>query len=121
LPEVEVTSKDGMLFIYRPVFVGPILDSAPDFYQAVKGSEIDAIVRVSALGMNGDLLGYGARSVITRPAHAVRILKGDVLALYYFVSDPDPEHAAGFARERAMDFVRAFGWDDVRFELEKIE
>jgi hypothetical protein len=119
--EVEVVSRDGMLFVYRPGNVGAIMDADPEFYRKAGESMLDSISRVSTDGMNGELLGYGARDMVTRPAYGVKILKGDELALYYFVSDPDPVHAAEFAERRAMDFVRAFGWDDIRFVLEKLE
>lgn len=52
-----------------------------------------------------------------RPAHEVRIFRGKELLIYYFASDPDPEHAAKFAAERATDFECAFGWEDVKFEF----
>ena len=122
LPEgVEVASRDGMLFVFRPEKVSAIMDSNPAFYRKAGESLIDSISRVSASGMNGELLGYGAKDMLTRPAHEVRIFKGEHLLLYYFVSDPDPKHAVRFARTRAEDFVRAFGWDDVSFRLEKMD
>lgn len=119
--EVEVISRDGMLFIYRKEAILPLLDSDLEFYRPNGETDIEAIVRVSSLGMNGELLGYGAKSMLTRPAHEVRIFKGEDLLLYYFVSDPDQKHAARFARTRADDFVRAFGWQDVSFRLEKMD
>ncbi len=118
---VEVQSRDGMLFIYQKEPVRIILDSDPEFYRPGGESDIDAIARVSANGVNGELLGYGARSILDRPAHQVRIFKGNDILMYYFVSDPDPKHAAGFAKARTLDFERAFGWDDVRFELTKVD
>ncbi len=117
---VEVHAQDGMLFIYRPEAVHPILDADPAFYRRKGESDLAAIARVSAVGMNGDLLGYGARSMTVRPAHAVRIFRGSALLLYYFVSTPDEKLAARFARDRALDFVHAFGWSDVGFELEPL-
>lgn len=110
-----------MLFIYRKEAVRPLLDSDPEFYRPNGESDIEAIARVSSLGINGELLGYGAKSMTTRPAHEVRIFKGGKVLMYYFVSDPDPKHAARFARTRADDFVRAFGWQDVSFRLEKMD
>ena len=118
IPEgVEVDSRDGMLFIFRPEKVSAIMDLDPEFYQKRGESLIDSISRVSASGMNGELLGYGAKDMVTRPAHEVRIFKGEDLLLYYFLSDSDPKRAATFASARAEDFVRAFGWDDVSFRL----
>ena len=69
--------------------------------------------------MNGELLGYGARHMLENPAHEVKIYKGSDLILYFFVSSPDEAVANHIATERATDFVKAFGWDDVRVELTK--
>lgn len=118
---VEVVARDGMLFVYRPEAVQPIVDSDPGFYKRSGESLLDSIARISADGMNGDLLGYGSRSTTERPAHAVGIFKGKDLVLYYFVSDPDPDHASDYARRRAEDFTRAFGWDDVGFKIDKLD
>lgn len=51
------------------------------------------------------------------PAHEVRNFNASRLMLYFFVSAPDYEQAGGFANEQALDFVRAFGWKDVRYEI----
>lgn len=117
--DVEVISREGMLFVYRPEAVTPILDSDPDFYRHAGESIIDSIARVSGQGMNGELLGYGARHMQENPAHEVKIYKGSDLVLYFFVSDPDEILAEKIAGERANDFIRAFGWGDVSFELTK--
>lgn len=119
--DVDVVARDGMLFVYRPESVQPIIDSDLQFYRIDSESLLDSISRVSAAGRNGELLGYGARDTLTRPAHAVTILRGNQTVLYYFISDPDPVHAAKFAKSRATDFVRAFGWKGVRFEIEKLD
>lgn len=119
LPEiVEVHARDGMLFIYRPAAVRRIMKADPAFYRAKGDADLDSIARVSAVGMNGDLLGYGARSMTERPAHAVRIFRGSTLLLYYFISTPDPASARKFAKQRALDFVQAFEWEGVGFDLE---
>jgi hypothetical protein len=118
---VEVVSRDGMLFVFRPEKVAAIMESDPDFYRREGESLLDSISRVSAEAMNGELLGYGARSLLVRPAHAVRIFRGKDLLLYYFVSDPDSHHAASFARLRAEDFELAFGWQDLKFTLEMMD
>jgi hypothetical protein len=119
--DVEVHARDGNLFIYRINEVIPILEADSQFYQKAGDSILDSVARVSATGQNGELLGYGARSLLERPAQEVRIFKGKDLFMYYFVSDSDSEHAARFAAERATDFELAFGWDDVRFELNELK
>jgi hypothetical protein len=50
--DVEVVSRDGMLFVFRPEAVTLILDSDPGFYRHAGESVIDSIVRVSGQGMN---------------------------------------------------------------------
>jgi hypothetical protein len=121
LPDsVEVHARDGMLFIYRPAAIRRIMKADPAFYRAKGDTDLDSIARVSAVGMKGDLLGYGARSVTERPAHAVRIFRGKSLLLCYFVSTPELASAMKFAKKRAQDFVHAFGWEDVGFDLEPL-
>jgi hypothetical protein len=117
--DVEVVSRDGMLFVFRPEAVTPILDSDPEFYRHAGESVIDSISRVSGQGMNGELLGYGARHMLETPSHEVRIFKGDELVLYFFISNHNENIAEKIAGERANDFVRAFGWTDVSFRLTK--
>ena len=119
--DVDVVARDGMLFVFRPEAVQPIVDSDPEFYKIGNESLLDSIARVSAAGRNGELLGYGARDMLSRPAHGVTILRGKRPVLYYFISDPDPKHAAIYAQARADDFELSFGWDDVRFEIEKLD
>jgi hypothetical protein len=110
-----------MLFIYRQERARRILNADPSFYRKPSDeSDLDAIARVSAEGMNGDLLGYGARSMTERPAHAVRIFRGQALLLYYFISTSDRKIAARYAKQRALDFVKAFGWEDVGYDLEAL-
>jgi hypothetical protein len=119
-PSVTVESRNGFLYIFRPGEVNKILDSDPAFYRRAGESDFDSVSRVSEDHSNGELLGYGARDIMTRPAHAVKIFKGDELVLYYFVSDPDSKHAEIYAKARADDFELAFGWEDVRFTLDKM-
>lgn len=122
LPQgIRVEARDGMLFIYRPDAVRRVLDSDPVFYRREGESDLDSIARVSRDSENGELLGYGARHLMTRPAHEVRIFKGGDLMLFFFVSSPDEKLAARIASERADDFIRAFGWPDVRFEMARVD
>ena len=114
---VEIHSRDGMVFVYRSEAVRKIMDSDPSFYRREGESDLDSIVRVSKDYENGELLGYGARNMMARPAYEVRLFKGDGLLLYFFVSSPDESLAIRLAMERALDFTRAFGWRDVKFVL----
>jgi len=115
--DVVIDCRNGFLYIYRPEAVIPILDSDLGFYRRKGESDFDSIARVSEEHSNGELLGYGARSMMERPAQEVKIYKGDHLILYFFVSAPGYKEAAYFANERALDFSRAFGWEDVRYEI----
>lgn len=115
--DVTVEARGGMLFVYKEDVVRVILESDPDFYLQNGETILESIARVSAAGENGELLGYGARSMMERPAHEVKIYKGVHLMLYFFVSAPGYKEAAFCANERALDFSRAFGWEDVRYEI----
>lgn len=115
---VEVKARGGMLFIYRPEAVRPILDSDPEFYRRKGESDLASIVRVSESAENGELLGYGARHMAVRPSWHVQIYRGESLLLYFFVSPPDEVEAAEIAYERTADFVHAHGWTDLRFAME---
>lgn len=120
-PEVRVLARDGMLFVFRPEVVEAILDSDPAFYRKAGESPEDSIVRVSLSSMNGELLGYGARHILERPAHHVRIYKDNLLLLYFFVSSPDRALAERIANERTGDFYRAHGWTGLDFVMEYVE
>ena len=119
--DVNVVSRDGVILIYKETSVIPILDSDPTFYRLAEESIEDSIARVSIAGMNGELLGYGARSILSRPAYRVEIYKGTNLELYFFVSSPDRDLAVQAAHERMKDFVLAHGWKDLRFIIEYME
>ncbi|MEI6819688.1 MAG: hypothetical protein WCL19_08815 [Verrucomicrobiota bacterium] len=118
---VEVQVKDGNLYVYRAEAIQVIIDSNPVFYNRPGESILDSIHRVSLSHDNGELLGYGAKSLMTRPANEVRIYKGEDLLLYFFVSTPDTNLANQIANERTADFFRAFGWEDLRFEMQKMK
>ncbi len=120
-PEVAVESRKGFLYIYRPGKVKGILDSDPEFYRRQGESDFDSIARVSEDHSNGELLGYGARSMMDRPAHEVRIYKGKDLILYFFVSSPDEKKATLIADERTRDFFRSFQWSDLRYEIKLVD
>lgn len=106
---VSVRAKNGMLFIYRPEAVKPILQADPGFYLHPGDSLIASIARVSESAENGELLGYGARHIAVRPCFDVRIYLGESLLLYFFVSSPDEEAAARIANERTQDFTKPTG------------
>ena len=120
LPQnVEVHAKDGFLLIYTEAAVRPILESDPAFYLRSGDTILDAVARASRRSDNGQLLGYGALSMSESPAHEVRIFKGGSLLLYFFVSAADEALAQEIAQERSLDFFRAFGWEDLSFQLTK--
>lgn len=118
--DVEVVSREGMLFIFRPETLELAMRLDRSSRRRAGESQIDSVVRISKAGPNGHLLGYGARSMDQRPAHRVRTLKARKHILYAFVSHADPALASKFASERAVDFSRAFGWTDVDFTLDEL-
>lgn len=115
---VEVKARGGMLFVYRPEVIRPILDSDPAFYRHKGESDLASIVRVSESSENGELLGYGARHMAVRPSWHVRIYRGESLLLYFFVSPPDEDEASRIAYQRTADFAHAHGWTDLKFAME---
>lgn len=116
-----IDQRDGNLFVYREDVIRPIIEGDPEFYTRDGESLLDSIARVSRSGQNGELLGYGARNMLVRPAYAVTINKGDETLLYYFVSAPDEFTASKFALHRMKDFKEAFGWEDVLFSIERLD
>jgi hypothetical protein len=104
------------LFIYRPEVTSSIRDSDPAFYRTGEESSFPSIRRLARLGMNGELLGYGARSFFTPGAARVRIFSEvDGGVFMFFASMPD--QAERFARERAQD-IAAYLDEPVAYQIE---
>lgn len=91
------------LLVFRPEIVRPILDSDPAFYRW-RGEDLLAAVRhVSHAGENGELLGYGARSIDAPGAVTISIFDDDAELFASFKSDPAV--ADYHARERLLDIA----------------
>lgn len=96
-------AKEG-LFVYRPACIHSIRQTDPKFYRLSDETEFGTIRRLSRLGENGELLGYGARSFLTPGAARVRIFSGvDGGVFMYFGSMP--EQAERFTRKRSLDIA----------------
>jgi hypothetical protein len=104
LPGTQVVLKDGHLYVYRPEAVQPIIDAHPELYPGV--DLFDKIHRATEAGTNGELLGYGARSMIEPGLVRVEVKDGEQV-VFGFLSRP--EAAEEFARARALDFNQAYG------------
>ena len=102
-PGVEAHGRQEGLFIYRPETVRLILDADANFYRPDGEADLDAIARISHLGLNGDLLGYGAPSLWTPGAAKVTVFGREGVRFVFFVSRP--EVALKFARLRAGDLA----------------
>jgi hypothetical protein len=112
LPGVKVVlSDDGHLFAYDPALVQRIIDADPAAYP---GPNLYAKIHQATLaGSNGELLGYGARSLM-EPGHVrVEIFDGDTPVFGFF---SQAEVADEFATQRTLDFARAYG-RDFRYEI----
>lgn len=95
-------SNTGLLIFHADV-IAPILNSDPTFYRSRGESIISAVRKVTRMGNNGELLGYGARSVDAPGAVPVRIFNDEAELFAFFMSEPD---AAEFhARERLLDIA----------------
>lgn len=110
LPSGTIIGADAAgLVVFQPHVVRPILDSDTAFYRPHDESDLPAVLRVSRAGMNGELLGYGARSSDASGAVRVRIFDDDGELFAVFMSDP--RGAEFHARERLLDIATYIGAD----------
>lgn len=97
---VEVVFEDGHLYAYRPEVIQPIIARAPDAYP---GADLfEKIQHATLAGENGELLGYGARSMLEPGTVLVQVVDDAGRDVFSFRSLP--ENAA-----RALDFSQAYG------------
>jgi hypothetical protein len=102
--EVEVMSRNGMLFVWRPEVLRPLLE----VHRRADESDEDTIVRMSSADANGTLLGYGsAHSPFLPGAVPVNIHDADGYVLAGFRGQPGDVEAV--ARRRALDIAAATG------------
>jgi hypothetical protein len=104
-----VDASDAGLLVFRADVVRPILESDPAFYRMRGESDLLVIRHVSRTGDNGELLGYGARSIDAPGAVQIRILNDEAELFAFFVSDPSL--AEFHARERVLDIATYIGED----------
>jgi hypothetical protein len=103
-------------FVYRADTIRRIRESDPTFYRTSQESDFQTIRRLTCLGQNGELLGYGARSILTPGAARVRIFSQvDGEVFMFFASLPD--NAGRFARERALD-IAVYTDESVAYHIE---
>jgi len=98
-----IDASDAGLLVFRRDLVRPILDSDPAFYRPHGEDDLSAIRNLSRTGQNGELLGYGARSLDAQGAVQIRIFNDDAELFAFFASDP--RVAEFHARERLLDRV----------------
>jgi len=98
-----IDASDAGLLIFQPDVITPILNSDPTFYRPHGESIISAVRRVTRMRNNGELLGYGARSVDAPGAVPVRIFNDEAALFAFFMSDPAA--AELHARERLLDIA----------------
>jgi len=102
-PGAQVRAAPEGLFVFRPDVVSAILDSDPSFYRPAGEAVFPAGRRATRMQMNGELLGYGARTLRTVGAAraTIRGNRGDILV--HFVSLP--KLAIRSAEARAEDLT----------------
>ena len=105
LPGVQITlADDGHLFAYRPEIIQAIIDADPAAYP---GPTLFAKIHEATLaGDNGELLGYGARSMLDANIVLVEIMDGETTVFGFY------SRAAGadqIAAQRTLDFSQAYG------------
>ena len=86
------------LFIFRPEVIRDILSSDPVFYGRPEADVLPVVRRLARSGENGELLGYGARSLTTPGAYRVQITDQDGEVFMGFYAEPDKAAAAAAAR-----------------------
>lgn len=91
--------------MFRPDVVSAILDSDPSFYRPAGEDVFPAVRRATRMQMNGDLLGYGARSLRTLGAARVTIRGNGAVILVYFVSVPKAAIRSAEARTEDLTTV----------------
>lgn len=98
-----IDASDAGLLIFQPDVIAPILNSDPTFYRPHGESILSAVRRVTRSANNGELLGYGARSVDSPGAVPVRLFNDEAELFAFFMSDP--RVADNYARERLLDIA----------------
>ncbi len=98
-----VDASDAGLLVFRSDVVRPIFDFDPAFYRMRGESDLLVIRHLSRTGDNGELLGYGARSIDTPGAVQIRIFNDEAELFAFFVSDPSV--AEFHACERVLDIT----------------
>jgi hypothetical protein len=114
----SVRAKNGILYVWRAEAVKPLLDADPAFYRPNQETDFEAIVRVSETGMNGELLGYGARHILHRPGVRVIIFGPGHTPAVGFVTTP--EDMMSIVTARLADLVQATGRKDWEIEIEDL-
>jgi hypothetical protein len=98
-----VDATDAGLLVFQPDVITPIVNSDTTFYRSHGESVLSAVRRVSRMGNNGELLGYGARSIDAPGSVPVRIFSEEAELFASFMSDP--RLANLHARERLLDIA----------------
>ncbi len=102
---VQITAKENHLYAYRPDVVQRVVDAAPDDYPG--DSLFEKIERATLSGTNGQLLGYGAWTMLQPGRVLVTIFDPAKRPIFGFYSLR--ESAERYAIERTKDFTDAFG------------
>lgn len=98
-----IDASDAGLLIFQPDVITPILNSDSTFYRPHGESILSAVRKITRSANNGELLGYGARSVDAPGAVPVRIFNNEAELFALFMSDPRVAHF--HARERLLDIA----------------
>ena len=98
-----IDASDAGLLVFQPEVITPILDSDPIFYRPHGEDMLSAVREASRSANNGELLGYGARSVDAPGAVPVHIFNHEAELFAFFMSHPGV--AEQHARERLLDIA----------------
>ena len=108
LPEgVLADAREGHLIVYRPESVRAILDSDPAFYRPAGEDDAAAMWKACLEDAQGELMGYGARTLSGARQVTVQFTTRSGLLLAGFRAPL--ESAVDLARERGLDYERGLG------------
>jgi SPP1 gp7 family putative phage head morphogenesis protein len=108
LPGTTVAAeREGHLIIYRPEVVKRILDSDTAFYRPNGENDEAAIWRAVMNDEQGELMGYGARTLFDPQTVSIRLFTGDGHLIAGFRAPRDA--AEILANDRGLDYARQLG------------
>lgn len=106
-PNVRAAANGSHLIAYDLLSVRKILDSDPSFYRPNGEDDEAAIWRANLAHEQGELMGYGQRTLLAPDSVSVRLITADGHILTGFHAPA--ASAAELASERSIDYAQGLG------------